>query len=120
MSNCQGCGTVLDPTQDEVNNAVDQVLVASLKDAKKHGDICPLCGHSQAQPISHRKTVQFGLLLAVLFGVILIATVSYQHRVTERQAAAQDALTQIQSTDNEVARDTAFYTRCNQRFRQTG
>jgi YD repeat-containing protein len=97
MSNCQGCGTVLDPTQDEVNNAVDEVLVASLKDAKKHGDICPLCGHSQAQPISHRKTVQFGLLLAVLLGVILIATVSYQHRVTERQAAAQDALTQIQS-----------------------
>ena len=55
MSICRGCGTVLDPTQDKVNHAVDDVLVAALKDPKKHGEICDLCGHSQAQPIWMRR-----------------------------------------------------------------
>jgi YD repeat-containing protein len=97
-SKCRGCGTVLeDPTQDEVNQAVDDVLVASLSDAKKHGEICPLCGHSQAQPVSHRKSVQFGLLLAALLVAIAVAIAYSQHRNTERQAAAQDALKQIKS-----------------------
>jgi len=95
MSNCRGCGSVLDPTQDEVNQAVDDVLVASLKDAKKHGEICPLCGHSQTQPISHRKTVQFGLLLAVFLVAAVIAIAYHMHRDTERQAAAQEVLKEI-------------------------
>ena len=97
MSNCRGCGSVLDPTQDEVNRAVDDVLVASLNDAKKHGEICPLCGHSQAQPISHRKTVQFGLLMAVFLVASVTAIAYYMHRDTERHAAAQEVLKEIEA-----------------------
>lgn len=97
MSNCQGCGSVLDPTLDEANQAVDDVLVASLKDAKKHGEICPLCGHSQAQPLSHRKSIQFGMLAALLLVSIVIAVTYYAHRDTERQAVAQEVLKQIES-----------------------
>ena len=102
MSNCRGCGTVLDPTQDQVNQAVDQVLVASLKDAKKHGEICPLCGHSQAQPISHRKSVQFGLLLGIFLVATVMAAAYYMRRDTERRAAAQEALKQIE-TNTQIA-----------------
>jgi YD repeat-containing protein len=97
MSNCRGCGSVLDPTQEEVNQAVDDVLVASLEDAKKHGEICPLCGHSQSQPISHRKSVQFGLLLALFLAASITAISYYVHRNTERQLAAQEALKQIEA-----------------------
>lgn len=98
MSTCRGCGSVLEtPTQDEINQAVDDVLVASLNDAKKHGEICPLCGHSQAQPISHRKSVQFGLLLAAVLIATGIAFAYYLYRHTERQAAAREALKEIES-----------------------
>jgi len=41
MSNCRGCGTVLDPTESEVNQGVNEILEASLKDAVKHAEICP-------------------------------------------------------------------------------
>lgn len=97
MSNCQGCGSVLDPTTDEVNQAVDDVLVASLKDAKKHGEICPLCGHCQGEPVHRRKTVQFGLLLAIFLVAAVTAIAYYVHRETERQGAAQQALKYIQT-----------------------
>jgi YD repeat-containing protein len=97
MSNCRGCGNVLDPTESEVNQGVSEILEASLQDAVEHGEICPLCGHSKAEPISHRKSVQFGLLLAaVLVGSGLV--MAYRtHRNTERQGAAQEALKQIES-----------------------
>jgi YD repeat-containing protein len=97
MSSCRGCGSVLDPTQEEVNQAVDDVLVASIEDAKKHGEICPLCGHSQAQSIHHRKTVQFGLLLAIFIVAATAAVGYYKYRQTERQGAAQQAVKQLQS-----------------------
>src|ERR1700733_1343186 len=98
MSSCRGCGTVVvEPTQDEVNHAVDNVLVASLEDAKKHGETCPLCGHSQAQPVSHRKSVQFGLLLALLLIATVVAFAYHMYRGTERESAARDALKEIQS-----------------------
>ena len=97
MSNCRGCGSVVDPTLDEANQAVDDVLIASLKDAKKHGEICPLCGHSQSQPLSHRKSVQFGMLAALLLVAIVIAITYSMHRDTERQTAAQEVLKQIES-----------------------
>jgi YD repeat-containing protein len=98
MSNCRGCGTVLDPTENEVNQGVNEILEASLKDAVKQGEICPLCGHSQAQPISHRKSIQFGLLLAALLLGAVLAVAYRIQRNTERQAAAQEALKQIESS----------------------
>lgn len=97
MPSCPGCGSTLDPTQQEVNQAVDEVLVASLKDAKKHGEICPLCGHSQAQPVSHRKSVQFALLLATFVIACAIAIAYFVHSDTERNAAAEQAFLQIES-----------------------
>lgn len=97
MPSCPGCGSTVDPTQAQVNQTVDDVLIASLKDAKKHGEICPLCGHSQAQPASHRKSVQFGLLLTTLAIACAVAIAYYVHRGTQRSAAAKQALQQIES-----------------------
>ena len=97
MYNCRGCGNVLAPTESEVNQGVIEILEASLQDAVEHGEICPLCGHSKAEPISHRKSVQFSLLLtAVLVGSGLV--VAYRtHLNTERQTTAQEALKQIEA-----------------------
>ncbi|MBZ5641143.1 MAG: hypothetical protein LAO19_00120 [Acidobacteriia bacterium] len=96
MSNCQGCGSVVDPTLEEANQAVTDVLTASLKDAKKHGEICPLCGHSQAQPISNRKSIQFVMLAALLLVALVIGLMYSMHRDTERQAVAADVLKQLE------------------------
>lgn len=96
MSNCVGCGSAVDPTTEEANQAVNDVLVASLKDAQKHGEICPLCGHSQAQPVSQRKTVLFGMLALLLIIAIAIAITNFQYRNTERRAVAQEALKQLE------------------------
>ena len=52
--NCQGCGLELDPSQQQVNTAVDEILETSLADAKKKGGVCPLCGHSKEVPYSTR------------------------------------------------------------------
>ncbi len=95
MSNCRGCGTVLEPTESEVNHGVDEILGASLQDAVKHGEICPLCGHSKAEPVSHRKSVQFGLLVVLLAFAAGLSIAYRTHTNTERQLAAQDALKQI-------------------------
>jgi hypothetical protein len=40
--NCRGCGVELDPSQEQVNTAVDQILETSVKDAEKKGGVCPL------------------------------------------------------------------------------
>src|SRR5690348_6546280 len=103
MPNCRGCGTVLDPTQSEVDQGVNEILEASLKDAIKHGEICPLCGHSKVQPVSHRKSVQFGLLLALLLIGLGFATIYWMHRNTERQSAAREAINQIKSNPQVIA-----------------
>ena len=52
---------------------------------------------SKAEPISHRKSVQFGLLLAALLVASGLATAYHMHQNTERQAAALEALKQIES-----------------------
>lgn len=96
MSNCRGCGSVVDPTLEEANQAVNEVLVASLKDAKKHGEICPLCGHSQAQPVSQRKWIQFVMLAALLLISLVIGLMYSMHRDTERQAVAAEVLKQLE------------------------
>jgi hypothetical protein len=92
MNNCTGCGAVLDPTDEQVNSAVDEVLHTSLEHAQKHGGVCPLCGHSKAVPPAHRKSVQFALLLACLLtgAGYWIYTAGLQE--TRRLAAARDAV----------------------------
>jgi YD repeat-containing protein len=97
MSNCRGCGSLVDPTLDEANQAVDEVLTASLKDAKKHGEICPLCGHSQAQPVSHRKSIQFAMLAVLLLAMMAFAAAYFARGNTERQAVGRDVLRQVGS-----------------------
>jgi hypothetical protein len=59
--NCRGCGVQIDPSAEQVNTAVDQILETSLKDAEKKGGVCPLCGHSKDVPYSQRKSVLFML-----------------------------------------------------------
>jgi uncharacterized membrane protein YvbJ len=103
MSNCRGCGTTLEPTEHEVNQGVNEILEASLQDAVKHGEICPLCGHSKAQPISHRKSVQFGLLVAVVAIGVALVFAYRMHRNTERDSAAEEALKQIESNPQIVS-----------------
>jgi len=101
--NCRGCGVELDPSEEQVNAAVDQVLEASLKDAQKKGGVCPLCGHSKEVPYSHLKTVLFGLLVACLV-VAIVAAISVQRsRQTQRAAAAEDAVKRM-STNRDVVR----------------
>src|SRR5437899_2885114 len=87
MSNCRGCGTLLDPTESESNQGINKILEAPR--AIKPGQICPICGHSKAQPISQRKSVQFGLFLAVLLIGSGLAVTYRMRRNTERHAAAQ-------------------------------
>jgi len=103
MSNCRGCGTVLDPTEEQVNQAVDEVLESSVQDAVKKGGVCPLCGHSKHVPPSQRKSVQFALLLMLLTVAGGVAIAYYSHRYTERNEVAQGALRRLQSNPD-VAR----------------
>jgi YD repeat-containing protein len=93
--NCGGCGVELDPSEEHVNASVDQILETSLKDAQKKGGVCPLCGHSKEVPYSHRKTVQFGLLLAGLLVSIVAGVVGYKSRQTQRTAVANDAVARM-------------------------
>jgi YD repeat-containing protein len=90
--NCQGCGVELDPTEEQVNTAVDQVLDVSLKDAKRHSGVCPLCGHSKHVPYSRRKSVLFALLLACLVATGIVAIGIHRSKATQRAEAANDAL----------------------------
>src|SRR5271170_3681372 len=93
--NCNGCGVELDPSEEQVNASVDQILQTSLKDAEKKGGVCPLCGHSKEVPYSHRKTVLFALLLACLLVSIAAGIVVYKSRQTQRTAAANDAVARM-------------------------
>jgi YD repeat-containing protein len=101
--NCRGCGVDLDPTQEQINATVDQVLETSLKDAETKGGVCPLCGHSKEVPYSHRKTVLFGLLLACLAVSAAVWLGIQRSRQTDRAAVAQEALARI-GTDANVIR----------------
>ena len=101
--NCRGCGVELDPSEEQVNTAVDLILETSLKDAQKKGGVCPLCGHSKEVPYSHRKTVLFGLLLACLILGIVVAINIQRSRQTQRAVAAEDAVTRMM-TNGDVVR----------------
>jgi len=100
--NCQGCGVELDPSQEQVNAAVDQVLATSLKHAEETGGVCPLCGHSKQVPYSQRKTVLFGLLLACLAILAMGAWVLRQRTQTERAAVAEAAIVRMRSNPEVV------------------
>lgn len=101
--NCSGCGVELEPTEDQVNAAVDRVLESSLRDAHKSGGVCPLCGHCKDVPYSHRKSIQFGLLLACMLVASAVGFSFYKSRQTQRAAVANEILTRI-STNPEVIR----------------
>ena len=101
--NCRGCGVEIDPSQEQVNTAVDQILETSLKDAEKKGGVCPLCGHSKEVPYSHRKTVLFGLLLACLLVSIVVGIGIQRSRQTQRAAVAKEAVARM-GTNAEVVR----------------
>src|SRR5271170_4801779 len=93
--NCNGCGVELDPSEEQVNASVDQILQTSLKDAEKKAGVCPLCGHSKEVPYSHRKTVLFGLFLACLLVSIAGGIFVYRSRQTQRNAAANEAVVRM-------------------------
>jgi len=73
--NCGKCAVELEPSEAQVNIAVDEALTASLKDAKGTGGICPLCGHSMETSYTHKKPLLLVLLASclVLFAAGLFA-----------------------------------------------
>ena len=69
--NCHGCGTHVsdNPSPEMVNQAVDEVLQASVEDAKRRGGVCPLCGHSQHVPFYKRKSFRIAVMVGILIFV---------------------------------------------------
>lgn len=100
--NCQGCGVDLDPTQERVDSAVDQILETSLEDAKKKGGVCPLCGHSKEVPYPHRKPVLFALLVACVAILAATALVQRQSRQTERSAVVNELIARMHTNPGVV------------------
>ncbi len=80
--NCRGCGTQLakigPPTA--IDEAVDEVLEASLRDAEKRGGVCPLCGHSKSVPFWYKKSVRITLLVACVLLLSAIFVVNSYFR----------------------------------------
>ena len=99
---CRGCGSVLDPTQEQIRQAVDEVLEETRPDIKPFPGVCPLCGRSSAVPVSQRKSIQFALLSALLVLTSILAIAYYVRRDTERKQIAQQALQQAQSNPDIV------------------
>jgi len=100
--NCRGCGVELDPSQEQVNTAVDEVLRASLEDAHNTGGVCALCGHSKDIPVSHRKTVLFALLIACLLLTAGLGWLFLRSRETVRATAAKDAISRMSSNPDVI------------------
>lgn len=94
--NCGGCGTVLEPSDEQVDEAVDEILVASLADAHRSRGVCPLCGHSKAVPFWNRKTVLFALMALCLVSTLTGLAILYRSSATERSQAVAAALVQVQ------------------------
>ena len=101
--NCQGCGVELDPTEEQVNAAVDQVLETSLKHAEQAGGVCPLCGHCKDVPYSQKKSVLFQLLVACLVVLAAVLLVQWRSRQTDRNAVVAAALVRLKSSPEVVS-----------------
>ena len=97
--NCDGCGTLLEPTAEQVNEAVDEVLAASLADTHDSGGVCPLCGRSQKLPFWNRKTVLFSLMMVCILLSSTVLTVLHRISQTERSEAAAAALLEVQRSE---------------------
>ena len=93
--NCNGCGVELDPSEHEVNQAVDQVLTTSIEHAKATGGVCPLCGHSKAVPYSQKRSVLFALLIASLLIFAVVSAVVWQRLHTDRGSAVAAAIARL-------------------------
>jgi YD repeat-containing protein len=102
--NCRGCGVELDPSDQQVNAAVDQVLESSLQDAERRGGVCPLCGHDKRVRYSQSKSVLFALLVAWLLAVIVLTAILIQTRRTKRAEAANDALARMSANSEIIQR----------------
>lgn len=98
--NCSGCGVELEPNADQVNQAVDQILQTSLRHAEKKGGVCPLCGHSKEVPYSHRKSVQFVLLITCILVATAIALGLRQWRQTQRNLVTREVITRLSANDD--------------------
>ena len=97
--NCNGCGTLLEPTAEQVDQALEQVLAASLADAQGRGGVCPLCGHSQKLPCWNRKTILFSLMMICVLLALTVLAVFHHISQTERSDAAKAALLQVQGSN---------------------
>jgi hypothetical protein len=102
VMNCRGCGVVLDPSKEQVDSAVDEVLQSSVTDAKKRGGVCPLCGHPQKASGVHRRTVQFVLLLACLIVGVFLWVWTHGLLQTRRAGALADAVARMNASEDVV------------------
>lgn len=100
--NCRGCGVALDPSDHEINQAVDQIFEASIEDARETGGVCPLCGHSKYVPVSHRRWVLFVLLAASLVLLLGISGSLYLSHRTVRLEVARTALDRVERSPEAV------------------
>lgn len=100
--NCRGCGVEVEPSEQQVNAAVDQILETSLKHAQKTGGVCPLCGHSKEIPYPHRRSVLFALLITCLVLLLAGMLILRQWRQTERASAVNAAMARVNSNADVV------------------
>lgn len=95
MTSCRGCGEVLDPSEEQVNQAVDDVLQSSLADAHATGGVCPLCGHQKDVPVRGQLPVWFLGLLVVLMGTTAVTIHWEKVRAAREQSAVTDVLARL-------------------------
>jgi len=95
--NCRGCGTQVDdhPSPAAVNQAVDEVLQASIEDAKQRGGVCPLCGHSHYVPFYNRETFRTALIVGVCVLLVFKAAITWYTGLPIRSSLAQEMLARV-------------------------
>jgi YD repeat-containing protein len=95
--NCRGCGTEVDdhPSPAAVNQAVDEVLQASIEDAKERGGVCPLCGHSHYVPFYNRETFRTALIIGVCVLCVFLSAMSWYTGLPVRSSLAQEMLARV-------------------------